>query len=130
EPEPVIGLTDASCERQLFVPTTRGGRAATDLAETNASGRALAIQLDDNSVHPPVLAAWLNSEQGVASRSRAIEKGSSGYHVRALRSDANSLMRWADELIVPVPDLGVQFDLASADERLSSFQADLDTQRA
>lgn len=130
EPEPVIGLTDASCERQLFVPTTRGGRAATDLAETNASGRALAIQLDDNSVHPPFLAAWLNSEQGVASRSRAIEKGSSGYHVRALRSDANSLMRWADELIVPVPDLGVQFDLASADERLSSFQADLDTQRA
>lgn len=39
-------------------------------------------------------------------------------------------MRWADELLVPVPDLGVQRVLASADERLNSFQADLGTLRA
>ncbi|MFP3471914.1 N-6 DNA methylase, partial [Micrococcus sp. SIMBA_144] len=41
-----------------------------------------------------------------------------------------SLMRWADELLVPVPNLGVQLALASADERLGSFQAELSTQRA
>lgn len=39
-------------------------------------------------------------------------------------------MRWADELIVPMPDLSTQLALASADERLSSFQAELRTQRA
>ncbi|GAB2650424.1 hypothetical protein GCM10027169_15870 [Gordonia jinhuaensis] len=39
-------------------------------------------------------------------------------------------MRWADELLVPVPDLGVQLALASVDERLSSFQADLGARRA
>lgn len=130
EPESVTDSADTHGERHLFVPTTGGGRAATDLSETNAGGRALAIQLDDDSVYLPFVAAWLNSEQGVASRRRAIENGSSGHLLKALRSDANSLMRWADELLVPVPDLGVQRALASADERLGSFQADLGTRRA
>jgi hypothetical protein len=114
----------------MFVPTTRVGRAATDLSETNADGRVLAAQLDDDSVYPPFMAAWLNSEPGVASRLRAIDNASSGHHPKALRSDASSLMRWADELLVPVPDLNVQLALASADERLGSFQADLGTRRA
>ena len=130
EPEAVTDSADAQGERQLFVPTTWSGRAATDLSETNAGGRVLSVQLDDDSVYPPFMAAWLNSEQGVASRLRATENGSSGHHVRAPRSDANSLMRWADELLVPVPNLGVQLALASADERLGSFQAELSTQRA
>lgn len=126
----MTNAAEAQGERQLFVSTTRGGIAALDLSETNAGGRVLAVQLDDDSVYPPFMAAWLNSEQGVASRLRAIDNGSSGHHLKALRADANSLMRWADELIVPVPDPGVQFALASADERLSSFQADLGTRRA
>lgn len=114
----------------LFVPTSRGGRAATDLSETTAGGRVLAIQLDDDSIYLPFMAAWLNSEQGIASRLHAIDKGSSGHHLKVLRSDPNSLMRWADELLVPVPDLRVQLSLAAADERLSSFQTDLGTRRA
>ncbi|WP_194928652.1 class I SAM-dependent DNA methyltransferase [Pseudactinotalea sp. HY158] len=130
EPESVTDSADARGERHLFVPTTRAGRAATDLSETNAGGRVLAIQLDNESVYLPFLAAWLNSEQGVASRRRAIENGSTGHHLKALRSDANSLMRWADDLLVPVPNLSVQLALASADERLNSFQADLGTRRA
>lgn len=130
EPEAVTDSADGQGERQMFVPTTWGGRAATDLSETNAGGRVLATELDDDSVYPPFMAAWLSSEQGVASRLRAIENSSSGHHPRALRSDTNSLMRWADELLVPVPDLGLQLALASADERLGSFQAELSTQRA
>ncbi|WP_167582050.1 N-6 DNA methylase [Kineococcus rubinsiae] len=130
EPEAVTDSADAHGARQLFVPTTWTGRAATDLSETNAGGRVLSVQLDDDSVYPPFLAAWLNSEQGVTSRLRAIDNGSSGHNIRALRSDALSLMRWADELLVPVPDLGVQLALASADERLGSFQTELSTQRA
>ncbi|GAA1352904.1 hypothetical protein [Falsarthrobacter nasiphocae] len=34
-------------------------------------------------------------------------------------------MQWADELIVPIPELHVQHAVASAAERLVSFQADL-----
>ncbi|WP_238995132.1 N-6 DNA methylase [Gordonia sp. JH63] len=92
EPETKTDPNDEHNERWLFVPT-RAGRAATDLSETDAGGRVLAIQLDDNSVYLPFMAAWLNSEQGVASRLRAIGEGSSGHHLNALRSDANSLMR-------------------------------------
>lgn len=130
EPESITDMADVRGERQLFVPTTAGGRVATDLSETNAGGRTLAIQVDDDSVYLPFLTAWLNSEQGVASRRRAIENGGSGHLIKAVRSDTSSLMRWADELLVPVPDLGVQRVLASADERLNSFQADLGTLRA
>ena len=103
EPEAVQDTTDEHGEGQLFVPTTRVGKAATDPSDTGADGRVLSIHLDDDSVHPSFLAAWLNSEQGVASRQRAIDASSSGHHLRALRSDANSLMRWADELFVPMP---------------------------
>ncbi|QNG19238.1 N-6 DNA methylase [Rhodococcus triatomae] len=130
EPGAVKDSADAQCDRQLFLPATGGGRAATELHETNASGRVLSVQFDDNSIYLPFIAAWLNSEQGIASRNRAIENGSSGHHIKALRLDANSLVRWADELLVPVPDLGVQLALASADERLGSFQAELSSQRA
>lgn len=130
EPEALLDAVDRDDEHQLFVPTTRDGRAATDPLETNTGGRVLSVRLDDDSVYLPFMAAWLNSEQGVASRLRAIEIASSGHHVRALRSDANSLMRWADELLVPVPARTVQLALASADERLGSFQAELSTQRA
>jgi type I restriction enzyme M protein len=130
EPEAMTDAAGEHGDRQLFVPTTLGGRAATERSDTNAGGRVLAIQLDDESVHPPFIAAWLNSEQGVASRLRAIDVSSSGHSLKALRSDANSLMKWADELLVPVPDLSVQLALASADERLGSFQAELDTHRA
>lgn len=129
EPEPMTESAGAHGERGLFVPTTRGGSTATDPSDTKAGGRVLAIEFDDDSVHPPFMAAWLNSEQGVASRLRAIGNSSSGHQIKALRSDANSLMRWADELLVPVPDLSAQLALASADERLSSFQAELSTQR-
>ena len=66
----------------------------------------------------------------MANRQRAIDASSSGQNLRALRSDANSLMRWADELFVPLPVRSAQLTLASADERLGSFQVELNTQRA
>lgn len=130
EPEALSDPSAEARERQLFVPTTRTGRAATDVADTDSGGRILSIELDGDLVNPAFLIAWLNSEQGVTSRQRAIDSGSSGHQIRALRSNTSSLMRWADELLVPVPDLSVQLALASADERLSSFQAELSTQRS
>src|SRR5690606_17722871 len=114
---------------QLYVPTTREGKAASETSATGSSGRVLAIRLDDEAVDTNFLTAWLNSEQGVSSRRRAIEVSSTGTYLHALRSDSSSLMRWADELIVPVPDRGTQLALASADERLASFEAELRAQR-
>lgn len=114
---------------QLFIPTTRVGTVSVDAAGSGSDGRILSIALDGDLVEPAFLAAWLNSEQGIASRRRAIDASSSGTHVVALRSDPHSLMRWADELIIPAPSKAVQFALTSADERLASFQAELSSQR-
>lgn len=130
EPEAIQDQPDAHAERRMFVPTTRAGKAATDVADTASGGRVLSIELDDDSVDLRFLAAWLNSELGVSARLRAIDASSSGHHLKALRSDASSLMRWADELFVPVPDLSVQAALASADERLASFQTGMNAHRA
>lgn len=129
EPEALKG-NDESSGGALFIPTTRSGVVSTTLSGTGADGRVISIQVDEDAIQAEFLASWLNSEHGVSSRRRAIDAGSTGAHLHALRSDANSLMRWADELIVPVPPSDVQQVIASVDDRLASFQAELGTRRA
>jgi type I restriction enzyme M protein len=128
EPEATNHST-ADGDGHLLIPTTRSGKVSTELADVDSSGRVLSIQFDADVAEPAFLAAWLNSEQGVASRLHAIEASSSGTHLRALRSEPRSLMRWADELIIPVPPRSTQLALASADERLGSYHAELNRQR-
>ena len=128
-PEAVRKPTDVVVEGQVFIPTGGLGFVSTDHSDTESGGRVLSIQLDGNLIEPSFLAAWLNTEQGSTSRIRAIDASSTGRHLKILRSDTNSLMRWADELIVPVPDSVTQLALASADERLGSFESDLRRQR-
>ncbi|WP_169812646.1 HsdM family class I SAM-dependent methyltransferase [Nocardia acidivorans] len=128
EPE-AIKETDGARVGDLFIPTTRQGRVTVEIPDGELGGRVLSIRLDGDLAQPGFLAAWLNSEQGIVSRRRAIDASSSGSYIIALRSDASTLMRWADELIVPVPGKAVQLELASVDERLASFQAALDSQR-
>ncbi|MBT1619999.1 N-6 DNA methylase [Curtobacterium flaccumfaciens pv. poinsettiae] len=130
EPEALKDPVGEALEGQLFIPTTRDGRASAEMPDDEASGRILSIRLDRDLIEPSFLAAWLNSEQGISSRRRAIDASSTGTHIKALRSDTNSLMRWADELIVPVPGKETQRTVTSADERLASFQAELSSQRA
>lgn len=129
EPVPVKFSEISELDGQLFVPTSREGKVAEDAAATGSGGRVLSIRLDDETLDPSFLAAWLNSQRGVSSRRRAIEVSSAGRVLNALKSDSRSLMRWADELIVPVPDSGTQVALASANERLASFEAELNSQR-
>lgn len=129
EPEPLKGATDETSHGAIYIPTARTGKVSTNASETDSDGRLLSVQLDDGPVNPEFLAAWLNSEQGVASRRQAIEASSSGGVVRALRSEPKALMRWADELVMPVPDRHTQLALAAADEQLGSFQALLASQR-
>jgi type I restriction enzyme M protein len=129
EPEAFSSTDGETIEGQLFIPTTRDGKVSTETPNGEVAGRILSVRIDDDLVNPSFLAAWLNSEQGISSRRRAIAASSSASYVSAVRSDASSLMRWADELIVPVPESATQLALASADERLSSFQSDLSSQR-
>lgn len=129
EPEAIKDPGEEVREGQLFIPTTRDGRVSTEMADSETSSRILSIRLDGDLVEPDFLVAWLNSEQGISSRRRAIDASSSGTHVKLLRSDPNSLMRWADELIVPVPAKSTQLALTSADQRLASFQTELNSQR-
>lgn len=129
EPAPAADPSMDVDEGRLFVPTTRGGRASAGVPDGDANGRVLAFEVDRDRLDPRFLAAWLNSDQGIVSRRSAIEASSSGQHFKTLRSDVSSLMRWADELIVPVPDAETQRYLADADERLASFQDELSSQR-
>ncbi|MGV9832897.1 N-6 DNA methylase [Nocardia niigatensis] len=129
EPEAVKDSAEEGRAGDLFIPTTRKGSVTVEMPDGELGGRVLAVRLDGDLVQPGFLAAWLNSEQGIASRRRAIDASRSGTYVNALRSDTSSLMRWADELIVPVPGKAIQLALASADERLASFQAELNSQR-
>lgn len=128
-PVSVTASESAEPDRQLYVPTTREGQVAGEHSASGSGGRVLSIRLDNDKLDPRFLAAWLNSEQGVSSRRRAIAAGSTGKTINALRSDSRSLIRWADELIVPVPDRDSQLALTSADERLASFEAELSAQR-
>jgi type I restriction enzyme M protein len=129
EPEALKGNAE-SRRGNLFIPTTRSGVVSTTLSGTGADGRVISIQVDADAIQAEFLVSWLNSEHGVSSRRRAIDAGSTGAHLRALRSDTNSLMRWADELIIPVPPGHVQQTIAAADNRLASFQAELGRRRA
>ena len=86
EPEATNHSTAAG-DGHVFIPTTRIGKVSTEPADAEPSGRVLSIQLDVDVAEPTFLAAWLNSEQGVASRLHAIEASSSGTYLRALRSD-------------------------------------------
>lgn len=130
EPEVIKDLADEVPEGRLFIPTSQTGTVSNELSHTDSGGRNLSIRLDGELVHPSFLIAWLNSEFGTFSRRRAIDASSSGTFPNALRSDPRSLMRWADELIIPVPDHNTQLTLASADEQLTSFQVELSSQRA
>lgn len=128
-PEAVTDDTDEDREGQIFIPTTQGGIVSDNCSRTESDGRILSVQLDPDTVQSSFLVAWLNSQQGISSRRRAIAASSSGTHFQALRSDPGSLMRWADELTIPMPERKTQLALASADERLGSFQAELSVQR-
>ena len=129
-PDALKTSSDLVPKADLFIPMSTGGRVSAEPSEAASSGRLLAIELDEDSLDPEFLIAWLNSEEGIANRRRAIEASSSGIYVRALRSDKNSLMRWADELIIPLPSQETQLALVSADEQLASFQAALGSLRA
>lgn len=114
EPVPVKDSESGETDGQLFIPTSREGKVAADAAATGSQGRTLSIRLDDDTLDPSFLMAWLNSDQGVSIRRTAIGTVSAGGAIIRPRLDSRFLMSWADELDVPVPDRSTQLALASA----------------
>lgn len=123
------GTSEDAESDALFIPTTPVGSASFGALDPNLNGRVLAVEIDRSRINLRFLTAWLNSEQGSLSRLRAVDASSSGYHIKALRSEPKALMRWTDEVIVPVPPMKVQERLATAQARLGSFRDELDSQR-
>lgn len=116
-------------EGQVFVPTGTGA-VTVDAPPPGVVVRVLAIDINQERLQSSFLAAWLNSAEGMVSRQLASDAGGSGNYIKTVRSDAASLMRWADELVIPVPEVATQIALSSADERLRSFQSELESHRA
>lgn len=129
-PESSSGLEAEGEGGRLYVPISPDGDASVNLAEASTGKRTLAIDIDTHQLQPTFLAAWLNTDSGVASRQRSIDAASPSRVLRGIPTETRSLMRWADELIVPVPPPNTQIMLASSDEQLRSFRMALDAHRA
>ncbi len=125
-PRVAKGKIDEREGSQLLIPSSPAGRSSshpgggTEVRETT-----VLVDIDSGIVEPGFLAAWLNTEHGVMSRIRASNAAAFGTSQRHLRDDPKSLMRWADELVVPVPDRKTQLSLASTDELLQSYHTEL-----
>jgi type I restriction enzyme M protein len=112
------GIPDQS---SVLLPTfVRGDASAGNTAATTEGGRVLQLHLFANVISTNFLAGWLNSALGRDCRRRAQDVGSSGAVIRAVRTDQRSLMRYLDELVVPVPPMVVQEGIAAADGRLAA----------
>lgn len=113
----------------LLIPIAEHGQVSSEPSDDGLEGRIIALRIEDHLAERDFLVAWLNSERGISNRRRALTAGASGHFMTGVGSDTNSLMRWADELIIPVPELSVQSPIASADKHLASFQAELKRHR-
>lgn len=122
-PEAITDKTGPDIPPGILIPTAQSGQVSLGQLQSGSRGRHLLLHVDEDLVDAKFLISWLNSEAGVTSRRRAIAASNSGMHFEALRSDRRSLMRWADELIIPIPEKTTQLSLAAADAQLHSYEA-------
>jgi hypothetical protein len=129
EPEGPDGSPSA-IDGDLFLPMSGRGEVSTEPPDPDFAGMVMSIHIDGDVVEPAYLAAWFNSDQGHSSRLRTTGERNAQVHGRsALRPGPKPWMRWADQLIIPVPPRGTQLALASTDEQLGSYRAELSRQR-
>lgn len=123
------GEQPGQSDSAIWVPTFRGGLASTQPPDLEGRQRAIEIAIDRDLVTPEFMAAWLNSDVGQQSRARALSAAATSTFAHGVPSNERALMRWADELIVPIPQLSTQSALARADEQLRSIAADISRRR-
>lgn len=129
---PGDGLSSASTAGTVLLPTTLTHPAALREAQSrdgDAAGRRLILRCDAQRVIPEFLVGWLNSAFGRQARERALQAASSGHVVFALRSEPRALLRFCDEIEVPVPPLAVQEAVAATEARLAASAAMVESAR-
>ena len=130
EPPIKLGEADEPSDETVLLPTSTHSDASTGRGVTASEGRrVLQLQLSPDLVSLDFLAGWLNSALGRDCRRRAHDLASSGVVIAAVRSDQPSLMRYLDELVVPLPPMPVQERVAAADGRLAAVSQIVDGSR-
>lgn len=112
----------------VLLPTGREP-AGTLVDSVAAKGRVVRLTVDSTILSGSFLAGWFNSAAGVESVERATRTASTGLFPRAVRSDSSSLWRFVDELIVPIPSIELQEEVASAQGRLDAVASMLNESR-
>lgn len=122
---------DESDVNVVTMPATPHQEAVPGLHQPAQGDRTryLVLRVNTDHVLPDYLVGWLNSPHGHEARTRAYTAASSGHVINAVRSDHQSLMRLCDELVVPVPQISVQQEFATADARLSATSKLIDSVR-
>lgn len=130
--EPRLLTQDASdIGQQAVLLPTGNGDVAVGIGQTPGPGRWLELQPDTELVSPDFLASWLNSPMGRTVRQRAMDRAATGAVIRTVRSSSRrDLMRYMDELVVPLPSRVMQDELADADAKLRAVATLTDSARA
>jgi type I restriction enzyme M protein len=130
EPPSRLDAGESSDGMALLLPTSARSDASTGRGVTaSEGGRVLQLQMSADLVSLDFLAGWFNSALGRDCRRRAHDLASSGVVNAAVRTDQSSLMRYLDELVVPVPPMAVQDGVAAADGRLAAVSQIVDGSR-
>ncbi|MFF9135898.1 class I SAM-dependent DNA methyltransferase [Streptomyces sp. NPDC014776] len=118
-------LAAAAGQQALILPVEPHLDAVTgDPGEVAPHNRILVLRARDTHVEAEYLAGWLNSPLGRRLRSAAIGSGSDGY-VSPRAINLHQAWRIADEILVAVPELAVQHDMARTERALAAARRHL-----
>ncbi|MFD8883050.1 class I SAM-dependent DNA methyltransferase [Streptomyces erythrochromogenes] len=118
-------LSSASGEPALILPIEPHLDAVTgDPGEVAPDNRILVVQTRDKHADADYLAGWLNSPLGRKLRSAAASSGSDSY-VSPRGFNLTQAWRMADDLLIALPDLPVQRDMARTERALGAARRHL-----
>ncbi|MEU6279447.1 N-6 DNA methylase [Streptomyces sp. NPDC047028] len=122
-------LSSVAGEQALVLPVEPHLDAVTgDPAEVAPANRVLVLRPDEAHVDAEYLAGWLNSPLGRRLRSAATSPGDTYVSPRAV--NLPQAWRMADNLLIALPDLAVQRDMARTERALATARRHLsDSQR-
>jgi 2-polyprenyl-3-methyl-5-hydroxy-6-metoxy-1,4-benzoquinol methylase len=118
-------LAAATGEQALILPIEPHLDAVTgDPGEVAPDNRILVLRTRDTHIDAEYLAGWLNSPLGRRLRSAATGSGSGSY-VSPRAVNLTQAWRMADNLLIALPDLPVQRDMARTERALAAARRHL-----
>lgn len=130
EIQPLMANEGIEEEGSLLIPISINATVSMSLQDASIRPQRAAVVVDQAEILPEFLETWLNSDVGYTSRSRALDVAASGHIIRAVRAETRAYLKWADELIVPTPDLETQSRISALSRQLLSYQAELEAIRS